>query len=181
MQITRTLTWHLIYSRSKVMHWSDSMILNLRIIVLMTIFFWIEWNSPGEENKSKLTEYSMQQGTSVRDQTLLLLLSCFRRVRLCVTPKTAAHQPPLSLGFCRQEYWSVLPFPSLMHACMLSRFSRVWLCVNPRTAAHQTPLSTGFSRQEYWSELPFPSPTKHYIIQISSPLIIQSIGENQDA
>ena len=84
----------------------------------------------------------MQQGTSVRDQTLLLLLllllllSCFRRVRLCVTPKTAAHQPP---------------------------------------------LSTGFSRQEYWSELPFPSPTKHYIIQISSPPIIQSIGENQDA
>ena len=25
---------------------------------------------------------------------------------------TVAHQPPLSMGFLRQEYWSVLPFPS---------------------------------------------------------------------
>ena len=27
----------------------------------------------------------------------------------------AAHQAPLSLGFSRQEHWSGLPFPSLMH------------------------------------------------------------------
>ena len=27
----------------------------------------------------------------------------------------AAHQAPLSLGFSRQEYWTGLPFPSLMH------------------------------------------------------------------
>ena len=46
---------------------------------------------------------------------LLLLLSCFSRVRLCATPETAAHQAPLSLGFSRQEYWSGLPFPSPMH------------------------------------------------------------------
>ena len=61
-------------------------------------------------------------------------------------------------GILRQEYWSGLPFPSLMHACMLSRFSPVQLCVTLWTAAHQAPLSTGFSRQEYWSGLPFPSP-----------------------
>ena len=30
---------------------------------------------------------------------LLLLLSCFSRVRLCATPWTAAHQAPPSLGF----------------------------------------------------------------------------------
>ena len=30
-----------------------------------------------------------------------------------VTPWTAAHQAPLSLGFSRQESWSGLPFPSL--------------------------------------------------------------------
>ena len=46
---------------------------------------------------------------------LLLLLSRFSRVRLCVTPKTAAHQAPPSLGFSRQEHWSGLPFPSPMH------------------------------------------------------------------
>ena len=41
---------------------------------------------------------------------LLLLLSRFSRVRLCATPKTAAHQAPPSLGFSRQEHWSGLPF-----------------------------------------------------------------------
>ena len=28
------------------------------------------------------------------------------------TLRTIAHQFPLSMGFCRQEYWSGLPFPS---------------------------------------------------------------------
>ena len=32
-----------------------------------------------------------------------------------VTPQTAAHQTPPSLGFSRQEHWSGLPFPSPMH------------------------------------------------------------------
>ena len=44
-----------------------------------------------------------------------MLLSHFSLVRLCATPKTAAHQVSLSLGFSRQEYWSGLPFPSPMH------------------------------------------------------------------
>ena len=34
---------------------------------------------------------------------LLLLLSRFSRVQLFVTPETAAHQAPLSLGFSRQD------------------------------------------------------------------------------
>ena len=60
---------------------------------------------------------------------LLLLLSHFSRVRLCVTPEMAAHQAPPSLGFSRQEHWSAppslgfsrqehwsgLPFPSPLH------------------------------------------------------------------
>ena len=92
------------------------------------------------------------------DMLLLLLLSCFCRVRLCATTQTAAHQAPPSLGFSRQEYWSELPFPSPMNACMLSRFNHVQLCVTPWTAIHQAPLSTGFSRQEHWSGLPCPYP-----------------------
>ena len=43
---------------------------------------------------------------------LLLLLSCFSRVRLCATPWTAAYQAPPSMGFSRQEYWSGVPLPS---------------------------------------------------------------------
>ena len=50
-------------------------------------------------------------------------LSC---VRLCMTPETAAHQVPLSLGFSRQEHpfsWSGLPFPSPSQILLLSHFS----------------------------------------------------------
>ena len=54
----------------------------------------------------------------------LLLLSRFSRVRLCVTPQTAAHQAPSSLGFSRQEHWSGLPFPSPMHESEKSKWSR---------------------------------------------------------
>ena len=42
---------------------------------------------------------------------LLLLLSCFSRVQLRATPRTAAHQAPLSTEFPRHEYWSGLSFP----------------------------------------------------------------------
>ena len=56
---------------------------------------------------------------------LLLLLSRFSHVRLCVTPETAAHQAPLYLGFSRQEHWSGLPFPSAMHESEKWKWSRL--------------------------------------------------------
>ena len=34
------------------------------------------------------------------------------QVRLLATPWTAAYQAPPSMGFSRQEYWSVVPLPS---------------------------------------------------------------------
>ena len=37
------------------------------------------------------------------------MLSC---VQLFATAWTVAHQATLPMGFSRQEYWSVLPFPS---------------------------------------------------------------------
>ena len=40
------------------------------------------------------------------------MLSHFSHVRLCETPWTIAYQAPLFMGFSRQEYCSVLPFPS---------------------------------------------------------------------
>ena len=54
-------------------------------------------------------------GRKVITNLLLLLLSRFKRVRLCETPETAAHQAPPSLGFSKQEYWSRVPLPSPMH------------------------------------------------------------------
>ena len=41
------------------------------------------------------------------------------RVRLLATPWTAAYQAPLPMGFSRQEYWSGLPLPSLLHLTIL--------------------------------------------------------------
>ena len=45
------------------------------------------------------------------------LLQCVKvkllsHVRLFATPWTAAYQPPPSMGFSRQEYWSGVPLPS---------------------------------------------------------------------
>ena len=56
------------------------------------------------------------------------------RVWLLEIPWTAAYQDPPSMGFSRQEYWSVLPLPSpnfsllLLLLLLLSRFSCVRLC-----------------------------------------------------
>ena len=60
---------------------------------------------------------------------LPLLLSRFSRVWLCVTPQTAAHQAPPSLGFSRQEHWSALPFPSPMHESEKWKWSH-WVMSN---------------------------------------------------
>src|SRR5574341_2579540 len=99
---------------------------------------------------------------------LLLLLSGFSHVRLCATPKTAAHQAPPSLGFSRQEQWSGLPFPSPVHEKLKNKvksLSRVRLLATPWTEAHQAPPSVGFSRQEYWSGEPLPSLGLHIMIR----------------
>ena len=45
----------------------------------------------------------------------LMKVKSLSRVRLFVTPWTAAYHAPLSMGFSRHEYWSGLPFPSPMH------------------------------------------------------------------
>ena len=37
--------------------------------------------------------------------------SCCAQSRPTLQPHGLARQAPLSMGFCRQEYWSELPFP----------------------------------------------------------------------
>ena len=60
-------------------------------------------------------QYCNKFNQDFKNSLLLLLLSCFSRVRLCATPQTAAHEAPPSLGFSRQEHQSGLPFPSPKH------------------------------------------------------------------
>jgi len=77
--------------------------------------------SPWGCKESDMTE---QVTFNIRETLLLLLLSHFSRIRLCVTPWTAAHQAPPSLGFSRHEHWSGLPFPSPMHESEKWKWSR---------------------------------------------------------
>ena len=62
---------------------------------------WIlkEWST--KKKKIKDNESTFTEGETIHAKhlvllLLLLLLSCFSRVRLCATPWTAAHQAPLS-------------------------------------------------------------------------------------
>ena len=45
-------------------------------------------------------------------QCMKVKVKLLSRVQLLVTPWTAAHQAPPSMGFSRQEYWSGVPLPS---------------------------------------------------------------------
>ena len=73
----------------------------------------------------KSSRYGVNLGSFTKPhEGVLLLLSCFSRVRLCATPQTAAHQALPSLGFSRQEHWSGLPFPSPMHESEKWNWSR---------------------------------------------------------
>ena len=87
----------------------------------------------GQSRKTRGTEHHVNGSVNSKCQLLLmqrtgllllLLLSCFSRVWLCVTPSTAAYQASLSMGFSRQEHWSGLPFPSPMHESEKLKWSR---------------------------------------------------------
>ena len=111
-------------------YWSFSFSISPSKEYSVFISFWIDWFdllAVQEAFKSLLQHYNskasvlqcsaffMVQFSHPYMLLLLLLLSCFSCVQPCVTPMTAAHQAPPSLGFSRQEHWSGLPFPSPMH------------------------------------------------------------------
>ena len=60
-------------------------------------------------------------------------------VPLLVTPWTAAHQAPPSMGFSRQEYWSGVPLPSLM---VRLTFFKQTVAINPVQKTETTPYKT---------------------------------------
>ena len=51
-------------------------------------------------------------------------------------PIDAAHQPPPSLGFSRQEHWSGLPFPSPMHESEKWKWSHWVVSVSDSSRPH---------------------------------------------
>ena len=81
------------------------------------------------------------------------MLSHFSRVQLSVTPWTMTSQPPLSMGFSRQEYWSGLPLPSPLQrrvtkpVCLNYYWSphtlEPVLCIREATAKRSLCITTG--------------------------------------
>ena len=63
------------------------------------------WDSPGKNTGVGCYSFSSAWKWKVKVKSL-------SRVQLLVTPRTAAHQAPLSMRFPRQEYWSGSPLPS---------------------------------------------------------------------
>ena len=96
----------------------------------------------------------------------LLLLSCFSRVRLCVThglQPTRLLRPWDSPGKN-----SGVGCHFLLQCIKVETESEVAqscpTLATPWTAAYQAPPSMGFSRQEYWSGVPLPSPCLHLFL-----------------
>ena len=63
------------------------------------------WDSPGKNTGV---------GCHFLLQCMKVKVKWLSRVLLLATPWTVAHQAPPSMGFSRQEYWSVVPLPSLV-------------------------------------------------------------------
>ena len=61
------------------------------------------WHSPGKNTGV---------GCHFLLQCVKVKVKSLSRVQLFVTPWTAAHQAPPSMGFSGQEYWSGVPLPS---------------------------------------------------------------------
>ena len=87
---------------------------------------------------------------------LLLLLSHFSRVRLCVTPDGSPPGSPVpGILQARTLEWVAISFPNAWKwKVKVKSLNRVRLLATPWTAAYQAPQSVGFSRQEYWSGVP---------------------------
>ena len=103
-------------------------------------------------------------------KSLLLLLSHFSHVRLCVIPRWQPTRFPHPWDSPGKNTGVGCHF--LLQCMKVKSLSRVRLLATPWTAAHQAPPSIRFSRQEYWSGLPFPSPMHESEVAQSYPTLL---------
>ena len=90
---------------------------------------------------------------------LLLLLSCFSRIRLCATRDGSPPGSPVpGILQARTLEWVAISFSNTWKwKVKVKLLSHVRLIATAWTAAYQAPPSMGFSRQEYWSGVSLPS------------------------
>ena len=65
---------------------------------------------------NKFKQFYLPVYTERNVYTLKVKVKSLSPVRLFTTPRTAAYQAPLSMGFSRQEYWSGVPSPSPVYS-----------------------------------------------------------------
>ena len=137
------------------------------------------WNFPGR-NTGVDCHFLLQgifptQGSNLQADSLpllLLLLSCFSRVRLCnPTDGSLPRSPTPGILQARTLEWVAICFSNAWKwKVKVTSLSRVRLLATPWTAAYQAPPSMGFSKQEYWSGVPLPFLLYHWAMW-ESPLI----------
>ena len=127
--------------------------------------FWRNWKVWFQEGYLRLWRYLI----------LLLLLSGFSRVRLCVTPidSSPPGSPVPGILQARTLEWVAISFSNAWKwKVKVKSLSHVRILATPWTAAYQAPPFMGFSRQEYWNGLPLPSPeVPHSYFQIFKTLV----------
>ena len=106
------------------------------------------WDFPG-----KSTGVGCHCLLQARILVLLLLLSCFSRVRLCDPMDGSPPGSPVpGILQARTMEWVAISFSNAgKWKVKVKSLSRVQLLATPWTAAYQAPLSMGFARQEYLS------------------------------
>ena len=110
----------------------------------------------GVRGKKPYENSNLKHLPEIQSSLLLLLLSHFGRVRLCVTPWT----PVPGIFQARTLEWVAISFSNAWKwKVKVKSLSPVRPSATPWTAAYQAPPSMGFSKQEYWSGVPLPSPT----------------------
>ena len=72
----------------------------------------IDGSTPGSPSPRDSPGKNIGVGCHFLLQCMKVKVKTLSRVQLFVTPCTAAHQAPPSMGFSRQEYWSGVPLPS---------------------------------------------------------------------
>ena len=108
-----------------------------------------------QSKEESISAYPKRLFWGLQELLLLLLLSCFSRVRLCVTPPGSSVPGILQ---ARTLEWVAISFSKAWKwKVKVKLLSCLWLFETPWTAAHHVPPSMGFSRQEYWSGVPLPS------------------------
>ena len=73
-------------------------------------------------------------------------------VRLLAIPWTAAYQAPPSMGFSRQEYWSGVPLPSLIHVIYTCKY--IYIHIHGDSVGKEFACNAGDlqckRRKRYW-------------------------------